>query len=106
MVQSLNSDHLARQTEGDAELQREIMALFVENADALITSIARLAADDARDAIHRLKGSALAVGADRLVALCSAAETRGQSAAFPQIVAEMTSELVSIRVHAHALGLL
>jgi HPt (histidine-containing phosphotransfer) domain-containing protein len=66
--------HLARQTEGDAELEAELLALFDRQSANLL---AQLAVDGAvragrAEIAHQLRGSALAVGAGRVA---SAAET-------------------------------
>lgn len=56
--------HLARQTMGDAALQREVLAMFVEQAGALCDEITAVTAQGARaDLLHRLNGSARAIGA-------------------------------------------
>jgi HPt (histidine-containing phosphotransfer) domain-containing protein len=66
--------HLDAQTFGDADLARELLALFAVQCARL----APLAADEAapvqarRDAAHTLKGAALGIGARRL-ATCAAA---------------------------------
>ena len=66
--------HLARQTDGDAALEVELLALFDRQSATLL---AQLAVDGAArggraDIAHKLRGSALAVGAGRVA---SAAET-------------------------------
>jgi len=63
--------HLARQTDGDAALEVELLALFDRQSANLL---AQLAVDGAAraDIAHKLRGSALAVGAGRVA---SAAET-------------------------------
>ena len=56
--------HLARQTLGDASLEREVLELFLRQSRALTLRI-REAADPKlkRDLAHTLKGSAKAIGA-------------------------------------------
>lgn len=56
--------HLARQTGGDQDLERELLALFAQQCVRHLRTIH--AAEDARirmDAAHTLKGAALAIGA-------------------------------------------
>ena len=59
--------HLARQTLGDRELEREILALFVRQSRTLGSRIAALmTGPECGDLVHTLKGSARAVGAWRV----------------------------------------
>ncbi|MBY0612185.1 MAG: Hpt domain-containing protein [Beijerinckiaceae bacterium] len=56
--------HLARQTLGDRELEREILALFVRQSILLRDRILKSGVlAERRDLVHTLKGSARAVGA-------------------------------------------
>ena len=56
--------HLARQTLGDRELEREILALFVRQSGMLRDRLmASRAQAERRDLVHTIKGSARAVGA-------------------------------------------
>ena len=66
--------HLARQTEADAALEAELLALFDRQAADLLAQLAVEGAARAgrADIAHKLRGSALAVGAFRVA---SAAET-------------------------------
>ena len=68
--------HLARQTFGSAELEREVLRLFVQQGAGLARRIAEAKDATGRGEIaHRLKGSALAVGAVRVGRLAAALET-------------------------------
>lgn len=58
----LDLDHLARMTLGDAELEREVLAMFAEQSTRLISAMAPLPSDIAALA-HKLKGSARGIGA-------------------------------------------
>lgn len=56
--------HLGRYTLGNAELEREVLALFSEQAAATLEALRRASSPKAwREAAHTLKGAALAVGA-------------------------------------------
>lgn len=56
--------HLARQTMGDVELERELLALFATQAGAFGGRLAAAGADkERRDLAHTLKGAARAIGA-------------------------------------------
>ncbi|MBB4258880.1 MULTISPECIES: Hpt domain-containing protein [unclassified Bradyrhizobium] len=58
----LDLDHLSRMTLGDAELEREVLAMFAEQAIRLIAAMATLPAE-AGVLAHKLKGSARGIGA-------------------------------------------
>jgi HPt (histidine-containing phosphotransfer) domain-containing protein len=58
----IDIDHLKRMTLGDASLEREVLAMFSNQAAGLIGRLAQLPADTGALA-HTLKGSARAVGA-------------------------------------------
>jgi HPt (histidine-containing phosphotransfer) domain-containing protein len=78
---------LARQSLGDQDLERELLAMFERQAARIVGQLAAAPSDDLKiraDLAHMLKGSALAVGADRvaeaaarLEAVC--AEPAGQA---------------------------
>ncbi len=56
--------HLARYTMDNAELEREIIGLFLQQLPAIVDTLKAAAGrDDWRMAAHTLKGSAAAVGA-------------------------------------------
>lgn len=58
----LDLDHLVRMTLGDAELEREVLAMFAEQSTRLVSAMTALPADTA-DLAHKLKGSARGIGA-------------------------------------------
>ncbi len=58
----LDLDHLGRMTLGDTALEREVLAMFSEQSQRLISTIAALPAD-AGPLAHTLKGSARGIGA-------------------------------------------
>ncbi|MGE7416253.1 Hpt domain-containing protein [Methylobacterium tarhaniae] len=72
----LDRTHLDRQTFGDEDLAREVLALFAGQCDRLVPGLADPALDrQARaDLAHTLKGSALGVGAARVAALAGRLE--------------------------------
>ncbi len=59
----IDLDHLSRQTGGDDELDRELLALFAEQCVKHLLTIRAASAATGRDAAHTLKGAARAVGA-------------------------------------------
>jgi len=68
--------HLARQTDGDVALEAELLALFDRQSASLL---AQLTVEGARapcaDIAHKLRGSALAIGAGRVASAAQALET-------------------------------
>ena len=59
----ISLDQLRRMTLGDADLEREVLAMFSTQAGRLLDRLAPLP-DDAATLAHTLKGSARAIGAD------------------------------------------
>jgi HPt (histidine-containing phosphotransfer) domain-containing protein len=61
--------HLARQCQGDHELEAELLGLFRLQAPALTAQLAdssRLSLESKAEIAHKLRGSALSVGAGRV----------------------------------------
>jgi HPt (histidine-containing phosphotransfer) domain-containing protein len=58
----IDLEHLARMSLGDADLEREVLSLFVAQSAKLIGALATFP-EDARELAHKLKGSARAIGA-------------------------------------------
>ena len=74
--------HLARQTLGDRDLEREILGLFIVQAKSILNQLEKAAEARARmDLAHTLKGSARAVGAWRVAAAAETCELLVDSAA-------------------------
>jgi HPt (histidine-containing phosphotransfer) domain-containing protein len=66
--------HLARQTLGDRALEREVLALFRIQAQAICRQMAEAPEAQRADLAHTLKGSARAVGAWRVAERAEACE--------------------------------
>jgi len=67
--------HLARYTAGDPGLERELLDLFRDNAEAYLAQLAAADADETwHRAAHTLKGAARGVGAGPIAELAQAAE--------------------------------
>lgn len=85
-------------TSGDAEVERELSEMFVEEAKKMVVELQQNMASDARElwksAAHRLKGSSGNLGARRLHHLCKNAESHFQDDTFKkeQMLAEISSE--------------
>ncbi|MEQ8344042.1 MAG: Hpt domain-containing protein [Sneathiellaceae bacterium] len=71
----LDVSQLRQFTAGEAELEREITALFTDTSAEYLAAMVPEAADrDWHQAAHSLKGSARGIGAGRVAALAAAAE--------------------------------
>jgi HPt (histidine-containing phosphotransfer) domain-containing protein len=69
--------HLARQTGGDQELERELLALFSQQCVRHLRTIHHAADDEARmAAAHTLKGAAQAIGAWQVAEAAARVEQR------------------------------
>jgi HPt (histidine-containing phosphotransfer) domain-containing protein len=79
---------------GDETLVREVLAVF--RAEAIEWSN-RLCAGSGgwREVVHTLKGTSRTIGANRLGALCEAAESRGE-AGLPDVRAELERVVAQI----------
>lgn len=66
--------HLARQTFGSAELEREVLQLFVRQGTPLVALIRDAALGERGALVHRLKGSARSIGAHRVAEITEALE--------------------------------
>ena len=69
--------HLARQTDGDAALELELLALFDRQSGKLLDELSvEVPARHLRaDMAHKLRGSALAIGAGRVASAAQRLET-------------------------------
>lgn len=71
----LDLDHLARQTFGDRDLEREVLELFERQSQAMIAKLrAATTAKDWAYAAHTLVGSARGIGAFAVAAAAVAVE--------------------------------
>jgi HPt (histidine-containing phosphotransfer) domain-containing protein len=69
---------LARHSLGDQDLELELLDMFARQAARIIAQLTQSANEDAKigaDLAHKLKGSALAVGADRVAQAAGRFET-------------------------------
>jgi len=86
---------LDRQTFGDAELRREIIALFAQQTPMLAAALAASAGAARAEIAHRLKGSALALGAAALAAAAAGIEEQPQDEAQVQAALRLCDETVA-----------
>jgi HPt (histidine-containing phosphotransfer) domain-containing protein len=85
--------HLERQCQRDLEFQREVLSLFRIQADAIMHRLASATHSPETVAVaHQLRGSALAIGAQRVArsaALLEGLATRGAPAAIAEAVSAL-----------------
>ena len=74
---AIDRAHLARQTDGDAALEVELLALFDRQSGSLLVelSVEGRARHRRADMAHKLRGSALAIGAGRVASAAQRLET-------------------------------
>jgi HPt (histidine-containing phosphotransfer) domain-containing protein len=96
--------HLARQTLGDRDLEREVLGLFVAQARSVLDML-MVASDQRRrmELAHTLKGSARSIGAWRVAAQAEACEAM-ISASDASWRAGLDTLAVSIREAVAAIG--
>lgn len=72
----IDTAFLACQTDGDSRLQRDLLTLFVEQSSAIARGMhePHRHGRDLRQDLHRLKGSACAIGAREVAEAAEAAE--------------------------------
>ena len=73
---AIDRAHLARQIDGEAALELELLALFDRQAESLLNELsAEGPARRRADMAHKLRGSALAIGAGRVASASQTLET-------------------------------
>ena len=90
--------HLSRYTLGDVQLEREVLALFIEQApDLLVRLRSARTTREWHMAAHTLKGSARAIGAWRLAKVAEAAEQEGGPGQDCEWASAIETEIGAIR---------
>ncbi|MGH1589755.1 Hpt domain-containing protein [Methylobacterium phyllosphaerae] len=86
-MQAIDHAALDAQTGGDADLAREVLALFAGQCRAILPRLTdpALPPDQRADLAHTLKGSAAGVGAERVWGLADAAERRLRDGGTPPL---------------------
>ncbi len=74
MENVIDLDMLDEQTFQDAVIRREVIGMFLDQAPAISSALAATSGQARADIAHRLKGSALALGATALAAAASRLE--------------------------------
>lgn len=99
---AIDRDHLARLTFGDLALERELLALFDQQAAVLL---ARMQAADVASVAalaHTLKGSALGVGAFDVARAAAVAE-QARDAVLAPAIGHLAVAIEAARAHIAAL---
>src|SRR4051812_22927136 len=93
----LDLEHLAAQALDDAELAREVLAMFLDQSADMLR-IVREAADalERRNAAHRLKGSARAIGAFQVAAASEDLEFLPEGADEPTLLERIAALHASV----------
>jgi HPt (histidine-containing phosphotransfer) domain-containing protein len=82
MVQeAIDSAHLRQQTFDDPALQREILEIFQSQSPVLLAALAASDGASRSEIAHRIKGSALAIGANGLADAADKLEATPDNAA-------------------------
>ena len=93
----IDIEHLERMTLGDANLEREVLAMFSAQAVSLIAALATLPAE-AGALAHTLKGSARAIGAFRVADAAECLETVLRKGDNPsRVLAELNEAIAQVR---------
>jgi HPt (histidine-containing phosphotransfer) domain-containing protein len=88
----LDAAHLERMTLGDAQLEREVLEIFVRQSSLMLARIAAAEPALAAAAAHRFVGSARGVGAWRVAAAAERVEraaSEGSAENFGEAIAEL-----------------
>ena len=93
----IDIEHLQRMTLGDADLEREVLAMFSAQAASVIDTLAALPVNTGALA-HTLKGSARAIGAFAVAEAASCLETAIQNGDDPtEALAELSDAVAQAR---------
>jgi HPt (histidine-containing phosphotransfer) domain-containing protein len=93
----IDIEHLRRMTLGDADLEREVLAMFSAQSASLIGTLASLPKDTGALA-HTLKGAARAIGAFRVADAAGCLEALIQNGGDPsEALAELSDAVAQAR---------
>lgn len=99
----IDLDHLARMTLGDAELEREVLAMFADQSIRLVSAIAAVPAE-AGALAHKLKGSARGIGAFAVADAAAELETAIRTGTdAPRALAVLKAAVADVRAAIEAM---
>jgi hypothetical protein len=93
----IDRDHLARMTFGEADLEREVLALFEQQAALLLQRMAAEAPSAVAAHAHILIGSARGIGAWKVATAAEAVERRAGKPASAALAEAMSELAVAVR---------
>jgi HPt (histidine-containing phosphotransfer) domain-containing protein len=91
----INRTKLDEQTFGDSGLRREVLALFAAQAPILLATLAASSGEVRSQTAHRLKGSALAIGAEQLASHADALEREPDAPSHLQAVQTALADVLN-----------
>ena len=91
-ARAIDTEHLARMTLGERNLEREVLALFDRQAEMLLPRIRRGEPAVAAASAHTLKGSAVGIGAFGVARAAEAVE-QAKDAAFAEAIETLAAVL-------------
>lgn len=78
---AINMEHLSRQTMGDKSVEREVLAIFIEQARGCIEELARVNGLACKAIAHRMLGASRGIGAFAVAEAAQALEEDPSSTA-------------------------
>lgn len=97
--------HLARQTFGSLDLEREVLHLFVAQSRELVVRLRAAPAGERGALAHRLKGSARGVGARRVAEICGLLEAPELAESeVRRVVGDLAEAVDEVRVFVDAIA--
>lgn len=96
---AIDLEHLGTYTQGDRDLERELLSMFLPSAQGYIDAMSAAAGSVWWTAAHSLKGVALGVGARELADLAASAEPQrdGSSGGRDDHIVKLWAELERVR---------
>jgi HPt (histidine-containing phosphotransfer) domain-containing protein len=96
---AIDLEHLGTHTQGDRDLERELLSMFQPSAQGYIDAMSAAAVSVWWTAAHSLKGVALGVGARELADLAASAEPQrdGSSGGRDDHIVKLRAELERVR---------
>jgi len=100
---AIDREHLRRMTFGDRRLERELLALFDQQASVLLPRMQTADAASVGALAHTIKGSALGVGAFAVAEAAAETERAREPAALRDAIARLEVAIAAARAQIAAL---